>query len=135
MYGVTLATGGLALASGRPLLLIPIGILIIGMLAGRRFGQFNRLVRRVMFFALILGIVSAFAIFVVNFSLWLLTPLLGLIATIIVLNLKFYVFFARKRGIMFAVAAVPFHLLYFLYSIGTFALITGLHAWNTSVRR
>jgi hypothetical protein len=49
MYALTLATGGLALYSGRPLLLIPIALLLIGMVAGRRFGQFNRVVRRFLF--------------------------------------------------------------------------------------
>jgi glycosyltransferase involved in cell wall biosynthesis len=135
MYALTIATGGLALYSGRPLLLIPIGLLIIGMVAGRRFGQFNRVVRSFLFLALIIGALSAFAILVMNFSVWLLTPLLGIIATIVVLNLKFYVFFIRKRGVMFALAAIPFHLLYFLYSVVTFALVTGVHAWNTSVKK
>jgi hypothetical protein len=135
MYALTLATGGLALYAGRPLLLIPIALLLIGMLAGRRFGRFNRIVRRILFFALLVGIASAFAILVMYFSVWLLTPIFGLIATIIVLSLKFYVFFIRKRGVMFALAAVPFHLLYFLYSIVAFALVTGLHAWHASVKR
>ena len=49
MYALTLATGGLALYSRRPLLLIPIALLLIGMVAGRRFGQFNRVVRRFLF--------------------------------------------------------------------------------------
>jgi hypothetical protein len=44
MYALTLATGGLALYSGWHLLLIPIALLLIGMVAGRHFGQFNRVV-------------------------------------------------------------------------------------------
>jgi GT2 family glycosyltransferase len=35
MYALTIATGGLALYSNRPLLLIPIALLLIGMVAGR----------------------------------------------------------------------------------------------------
>ena len=98
MYALTVATGGLALYSSRPLLLIPIALLLIGMVAGRHFGQFNRVVRHFLFFALLVGIASAFAILVMNFSLWLLTPIFGLIVTIMALNLKFYVFFIQKRG-------------------------------------
>lgn len=135
MYALTLATGGLALYSNRPQLLIPIALLLIGMVAGRRFGQFNRVARQFLFLALLVGIASAFAILVMNFSVWLLTPIFGLVATIMALNLRFYIFFIRKRGVMFALAAVPFHLLYFLYSIVTFALVTGLHAWHASVKR
>jgi hypothetical protein len=135
MYALTIAPGGLALYSNRPLLLIPIALLLIGMVAGRRFGQFNRVGRQFLFFALLVGTASAFAILIMNFSVWLLTPIFGLIATIMVLNLKFYIFFIRKRGVMFALAAVPFHLLYFLYSIVAFALVTGLHAWHAGVKR
>jgi hypothetical protein len=36
---------------------------------------------------------------------------------------------------MFALAAIPFHLLYFLYSVVTFAVVTGVHAWHASVKR
>lgn len=63
------------------------------------------------------------------------TPLLGIVATIIMLNLKFYFFFLRKRGIMFTLAVIPFHFLYFFYSVVTFALVTGVHAWQTNLRR
>jgi GT2 family glycosyltransferase len=40
------------------------------------------------------------------------TALLGLA----VLNRKFYTFFFRQRGILFAAACIPLHLLYYLYS-------------------
>ena len=135
MYGLTFALGGLAMYSGRPFLLIPIGLLLIGMIGGRRFGRFGRLWSQLMFLALIVGAASGAAIFLMNFSMWLLTPLVGLIATIVVLNARFYVFFVRKRGVMFALAVIPFHLLYFLYSTAAFALVTGVHAWNTSLKR
>ena len=42
--------------------------------------------------------------------------LLFLALAIVVLNNQFYVFLAGKRGPMFAVAAVPFHLLYHFYN-------------------
>ena len=38
------------------------------------------------------------------------------IAGVIFLNRKLYVFFERERGILFAAACVPLHLLYYLYS-------------------
>jgi len=37
-------------------------------------------------------------------------------ALIVLLNSQFYIFLAAKRGKLFAVAAVPFHLLYHLYN-------------------
>ena len=109
--------------------------LLLGMLAGRRFGRYSRFWRRLLFLTLMLGITSTFAILVMNFSIFLLTPLLGLIATIVVLNLKLYAFFFSKRGILFAVAVIPFHLLYFFYSTAAFVMVAGVHAWNTKVKR
>jgi len=44
------------------------------------------------------------------------------LASMVILNNQFYVFLAAKRGHLFAVAAVPFHLLYHLYNGLSFAL-------------
>lgn len=52
-----------------------------------------------------------------------LVPLAGAVA----LNLDFYRFLARLSGIAFAVAAIPSHLLYFVYSVLGFALGTLRH--------
>jgi hypothetical protein len=41
---------------------------------------------------------------------------LALLLTLVVLNSQFYVFLAGARGKLFAMAAIPFHLLYFVYS-------------------
>jgi GT2 family glycosyltransferase len=43
------------------------------------------------------------------------------------LNLGFYRFLARVRGAGFAVAALPWHLAYFVYSAGAFVAGTALH--------
>ena len=40
----------------------------------------------------------------------------ALAATAIAINYAFYAFLARRRGLWFAIKAVPLHLLYFLYS-------------------
>ena len=41
---------------------------------------------------------------------------LALLLTLVVVNSQFYVFLAGARGTLFAIAAIPFHLLYFVYS-------------------
>ena len=46
-------------------------------------------------------------------NLMLLWPCLALCATLLVLNLPFYRFLARKRGAVFAMRAIPVHWLYF----------------------
>ena len=114
-------------------MLFPVGVLFVGTLMGKRFGMFNRYFRGLLFLAMIIGTVGVFSILVVNFNIWFLIPILGLVATIVALNIRFYAFFIRKRGFLFAFAVIPFHLLYCLYSIVTFALVSGVHTWNTSV--
>jgi hypothetical protein len=44
------------------------------------------------------------------------TVFLVVLFTLIVLNKQFYLFLAGERGRLFALAAIPFHLLYFLSS-------------------
>jgi len=41
---------------------------------------------------------------------------LALLLTLVLINNQFYVFLAEARGKLFAMAAIPFHLLYFVYS-------------------
>jgi cellulose synthase/poly-beta-1,6-N-acetylglucosamine synthase-like glycosyltransferase len=46
----------------------------------------------------------------------LILAFLTIFAAMVVLNNEFYIFLAAKRGRLFAVAAVPFHLMYHLYN-------------------
>jgi glycosyltransferase involved in cell wall biosynthesis len=48
-------------------------------------------------------------------------------AVLLVLNLPLYRFFARQRGLRFAVAAIPWHWLYYLYSGLAFAIAVAWH--------
>jgi len=57
-----------------------------------------------------------------------------LMLAIIVLNNQFYVFLAGKRGGLFALAAVPFHLLYHFYNGISFGIGTIRWMWS-SLRR
>ncbi|HTA46701.1 MAG TPA: glycosyltransferase family 2 protein [Bryobacteraceae bacterium] len=50
------------------------------------------------------------------------TAFLIVLLTLIMLNKHFYLFLAGERGKMFALAAIPFHLLYFLFSAAAFML-------------
>ena len=52
---------------------------------------------------------------------------------IILINCRFYVFFARKRHPLFAALVVPLHVLYFLYSGVALGLGIGLHVWKMRV--
>lgn len=60
----------------------------------------------------------------------LLLLVIALLATIAVINHKFYRFFFRRKGLAFAILVFPLHLLYYLYSSVTFVL-----CWFTYVLR
>jgi glycosyltransferase involved in cell wall biosynthesis len=55
----------------------------------------------------------------------------GTLALLVGLNLKFYFFLAAKRGRLFAVTAIPFHLLYFFYNGISFLVGFARHASKT----
>ncbi len=50
----------------------------------------------------------------------------GLVAVVIAMNHRFYRFLAGRRGVFFAVRAVPLHLLYFIYSGAAFLAACGI---------
>jgi hypothetical protein len=73
----------------------------------------------------VVWVVLAAAVVVVVLPLhpFLLVPAI-LVLAIVILNNQFYVFLAGKRGNMFALAAIPFHLLYHFYNGISFAIGT-----------
>ena len=58
----------------------------------------------------------------------LLLPGLAALAAVVVLNRDFYLFLARRRGVAFALASIPLHLLYFVCSGLGFAYARVSHA-------
>ncbi len=132
-YFLLVAIAGAAIYLGLTRLVIPIGMLVFGVLAGRMLPNWGAAWRNGLFATLVLGLVASLLITVWSFEIWLWVPLLTIALFIFLLNYKFYAFFARKRGVMFALAVVPFHLLYYFYSVASFVLGVGLYAWNTKV--
>jgi hypothetical protein len=64
----------------------------------------------------------------------LLGGLFALALVIVVLNSTFYVFLAEKRGRSFALAAIPFHLLYHLYNGISFTAGVVRHFWRVLIK-
>ena len=56
-------------------------------------------------------------------------------ALIVTLNNQFYLFMAARQGRVFALAAVPFHLLYHLYNGISFIAGLAHYAWRRLVKR
>ena len=59
--------------------------------------------------------------------------LLGLLLALVILNNQFYLFLAQREGRLFALAAIPFHLLYHFYNGVSFGI--GLVRWLVKSRR
>jgi glycosyltransferase involved in cell wall biosynthesis len=53
-----------------------------------------------------------------------------ILAALVALNLNFYLFLTAKRGRLFALAAIPFHLLYHFYNGISFLVGMGRHTWR-----
>jgi GT2 family glycosyltransferase len=55
------------------------------------------------------------------FYRWTVVPIVGCVGLVVYLNRGMYRFFARHRSRLFAIRVLPLHLLYYLYSVGSFA--------------
>ena len=65
----------------------------------------------------------------------LLAVLILVLISLVILNNQFYVFLAARRGRAFAVAAVPFHLLYHFCNGISFVAGLSRHSWRSWKRR
>ena len=81
---------------------------------------------------LYLALVTSLLLFS-DLSFPIVAPLLAGAALIVVLNYQLYMFFARQRGLTFAVAALPMHVLYYAYAL--VGLTLGGVAFVTNGRR
>jgi hypothetical protein len=64
------------------------------------------------------------------FQWWALVALAMLLA-IILMNYKFYAFFARERQPLFAALVVPLHVIYYLYCSLSFATGVAICMWKS----
>lgn len=84
---------------------------------------------RVLAVLALLGVVGAMSFY---FKMWVLVAL-ALLLGIVLINLRFYRFFARERHPLFAAVVVPLHVLYYVYCGASFGLGLWLHLWRTKL--
>lgn len=65
---------------------------------------------------------------------WMLFPMYGLLVWIVLLNLGFYRFLEERRGMIFALSAIPLHLLYHAYNGISFGIGLSRHLWRRMAR-
>jgi len=133
VVGMTAAMGALIVLCKiyHLLALIPILVLAYGLLFLRhRYSSGGRGARMIaVFTAFYLGF-SVVSTLVFLPSHWLVQVFLVGLLGVVILNGHFYLFLAEKRGRLFAVAAIPLHLLYHLYNALSFAIGMGRFFWG-----
>ena len=116
-YGLIAIIAIMAVATDSPRVVPPLGLLFIGMLAGRWLPATGLIGKR-FFFPIVLGALAACIVILLSrFSFPVVAPLLAAAALIVVLNYRLYVFLAKRRGLTFALAALPMHLFYYSYAL------------------
>ncbi|MEO6223606.1 MAG: glycosyltransferase [Vicinamibacterales bacterium] len=132
-YALILVIAGMAIAFDNPRVVPPLGLLFIGMV-GSRWLPATGIVGQRFFFPVVLGALAGCIIIMLSrFSFPIVAPLVGAAALIVVLNYRLYIFFARRRGLTFALAALPMHLFYYSYALVGLAL--GVVAFLTNGRK
>jgi glycosyltransferase involved in cell wall biosynthesis len=127
--GVSIYFGGTQLGSTQVILLAGIAYALLAM---RYLHAYENLVSRKIT-GFLYGVFLAVLIVAVAMQVPA-SPIVGVLAvmllTVLVLNWRFYHFLASNWGKLYALAAIPFHLLYYLYSGVAFILGFGLYLWK-----
>jgi glycosyltransferase involved in cell wall biosynthesis len=118
---------GLALQLGFLNYLPSVLILLMIIIAGPWLTRRSQFWRQAIFSLMMIAIGVVMLQVITTYPLWLTALVFLILGIFILFNRKFYAFFKQKRGMMFAIAVIPFHMLYFLYSMAAFALGTLLY--------
>jgi glycosyltransferase involved in cell wall biosynthesis len=120
-----------ALFSNQAQLIAPLVLLLPLMLAGNTLSNGGPVARSILFATMMLVLAVEFALLLASYPIYLVAPFIVILGIILVLNSQLYLFFARKRGIVFALASIPLQLIYYLYSIAAFVIGGGIHLLNS----
>jgi glycosyltransferase involved in cell wall biosynthesis len=119
-YALIVVIALVAFYSGVARIIPFLALLVLAMVGDRWLIRSSRIWRRAIFATVVLSLGVAVLFLLMNFSFRFGLPLLLLVAMVVVINRPFYVFLGRKQGALFALAAIPFHLLYYIYSTAAF---------------
>lgn len=125
-----LLTGGIAIAAisaGDIAMLPAIGLFPGAVVAGRLLPRRGAVSAHISLGAIVLGFALALAQLHSRLPWSVAAVGVAFLLAVFALNYRFYAFFTRKRGPVFAAAVMPFHIIYFLYSVAAFGLASVLH--------
>jgi glycosyltransferase involved in cell wall biosynthesis len=127
-------TGSLLVMAGIAGSLIPLAFILL-ILAMRRILPVSRASFRQVVSALLVLALACSYFFILFSSSWFAgTMIAASLVVIVLLNARLFVFFFRCRNLWFALAAIPFQLMYYFYSVAAFAIGMSLHIRDTMWR-
>jgi glycosyltransferase involved in cell wall biosynthesis len=122
----------LALFLKLPQLLIPFIFLVPLFIAGTYLST-PRLGYNHLLFVSMMGLLAAeFVLTYASYPILFSLPQLIIVLAIILLNFRLYWFFVQKRGMIFALSALPLQLLYYFYSMVALLIGSIIYYWNLS---
>ncbi len=126
--------GALAYAQGLPGLTLSLGVLIAAIQFGRFVPQSNLEVQKALFVGTMGTLAVAVVFLLISLPLGLTAPITLALVAIVLLNARLYLFFARKRGLVFTLAVLPLQLFYYIYSVLAFVVGGVLTLWNSRLK-
>ncbi len=114
------AMAGLSLYAGDWPIVVLMAPALFAVSADRWQPRPGRPPERILFGLAIVSFLAAAGGLLLSLSLPIWLPVLGVVLLIVSINYPLFVFFARKRGILFALASVPFFLSHYLYAAAAF---------------
>jgi hypothetical protein len=114
---------------------LPLSLLFFGMIGGRLLPLSSRLGRRFFFSVVLAGLAATVAVLLSRFSFPVVAPLLVAVLLVVLLNFPLYHFFTKKRGLVFAMVALPMHLFYFSYALVSLGIGTARFLLGDGRRR
>ncbi len=114
-------------------ILAPLSLVLVAMFAARHLPHSSRSIADAELKVAVLGLIATAGLVVASFPLWLTIPLVGSLTLTAVLNYRFLAFLTRQKGVIYALAAIPYQLLY--YCCGAVGLAMGLALHVSQVRR
>ncbi len=131
---LALVTGLLAFWIGLPAIVVPLALLLLFLLVGHLIGGDKLPIKRALYtgmmWSMIAGLVILFLTYPLSFSL----PVLILLSGVVFMNQRLYLFLIRIRGMFFALAAIPFQIFYYLYSVAAFGFVGGNFFWDQHLK-
>lgn len=133
-YLLIISAGVLALFQEISQFLLPLILIGLIILTARFLPRSYNFLYTTLYYLLLSSLILGFGLLFVAYPAWIMAPLVVILLLIVLINYRLYVFFIEKRSLSFALASLPLHLLYYLYSLCAFVIAGGIHFRTLAVK-